>query len=359
MKKKTTEQFVKESQAVHGDRYDYSLSEYIGCKTKVLVICGVHKPFLISPDNHIRGKGCPECGKQKIAFARTSTSAIFVEKSQRIHNGKYNYSKIVYKSSKSKVIITCRIHGDFSQTPSDHLSGCGCPSCANDNLSKKFSHSTAKFIENAYLKHERKYDYRAVEYVNSHTPVVIICRKHGLFEQIPYNHLMGKGCIYCSGKSDRNEKYVKSELKHRNIDIVNYSAGVNSINTFMCDAGHLWSTSLNSILNTGTGCPSCAFHGFNPSLVGYLYFLLSSCTTYIKIGITNNLEQRLNQLKKHTPFSFTLLNVRIGEGFLIRQQEKNFHKSYSSANLTGFDGATEWMIMTVHLLQEVLVDHLL
>ena len=61
MKKKTREQFIEDARKVHGDKYDYSKVEYVNCKEKVTLICPEHGDFLITPDNHIRGRGCPIC----------------------------------------------------------------------------------------------------------------------------------------------------------------------------------------------------------------------------------------------------------------------------------------------------------
>ena len=47
------------------------------------------------------------------------------------HGNKYDYSKVVYKTTHVKVIIGCPIHGDFEQTPSKHKGGQGCPKCGN------------------------------------------------------------------------------------------------------------------------------------------------------------------------------------------------------------------------------------
>ena len=54
----------------------------------------------------------------------------FIKKSNEIHNNTYSYLKTVYVSyDKDKVIITCKLHGDFLQRPSDHLRGKGCKVC--------------------------------------------------------------------------------------------------------------------------------------------------------------------------------------------------------------------------------------
>ena len=60
-KRKTTEEFIREANEVHGCKYDYSKTLYINCKEKVVVVCPEHGEFMVTPDNHIRGRGCPIC----------------------------------------------------------------------------------------------------------------------------------------------------------------------------------------------------------------------------------------------------------------------------------------------------------
>ena len=66
-----------------------------------------------------------------------NTTEKFIVKAVLVHNIQYDYSNVVYVDSKSKVIITCKKHGNFEQTPSSHLQGSGCPDCAKIKLSNK------------------------------------------------------------------------------------------------------------------------------------------------------------------------------------------------------------------------------
>ena len=74
----------------------------------------------------------------------------------------------------------------------------GCPLCAPDKISKTKTLTKEDFIERAKRVHGEKYNYELVDYVNSQTKVKIICPIHGLFEQIPNNHLKGCGCPKCA-----------------------------------------------------------------------------------------------------------------------------------------------------------------
>jgi very-short-patch-repair endonuclease len=116
----------------------------------------------------------------------------FVDRAREIHGDRYDYSKSVYVNTKTKLEVNCTIHGSFLQTPTLHLQGCGCPKC---NGSPKINNDI--FIERVRKVHGDKYDYSLVDYKNAHTKVKILCSDHGEFEQTPNNHYRGKGCFVC------------------------------------------------------------------------------------------------------------------------------------------------------------------
>lgn len=135
-KKITTKDFIKRSIKAHGLVYDYSNSEYIDSKTYVVIICLEHGAFNQYPYDHMSGKGCKKCSYKKKGLKKRLTKIDFIEKSKRIHGETYLYDKSEYIKSITKTIITCRIHGDFHQTPNGHLSGRGCPKCRYIKSSK-------------------------------------------------------------------------------------------------------------------------------------------------------------------------------------------------------------------------------
>ena len=138
---------------------------------------------------------------------------IFIEKAKKIHGNKYDYSKVVYNGNKTKVCIICPIHGEFWQRPNDHLSGYACPYCGN-NLKK----TTEQFIDDARKVHGNKYDYSKTKYIDAHTKVCIICSKHGEFWQEPANHINGSNCPYCNcGNKSKMEANIREELQKENI----------------------------------------------------------------------------------------------------------------------------------------------
>lgn len=121
----TKNQFVTSSKVTHGDKYDYSNVLYKSNNDKVTITCRKHGDFNQRPSDHMTGQGCAACSGNQ----RGSTVG-FIVKSKKIHGDKYSYSNVIYKNTKMKVIITCGLHGDFEQSPCNHMKGKGCPSCA-------------------------------------------------------------------------------------------------------------------------------------------------------------------------------------------------------------------------------------
>lgn len=210
--------FTEKARKIHGDKYDYKLINYINNRLKIKIICPIHGIFEQTPKDHLRGCGCPLCFSERRKQARTNVKD-FIERANIIHNNKYDYSKVLYKGAASPTTIICPLHGEFLQRPINHLNGQGCPICANKEKGAYKKNNTENFIERATKKHNGKYDYSKVEYVNNHTKVCIICPEHGEFWQKPNDHLRGIGCFQCGRKYNLTEKEVLEALrtKYKNV----------------------------------------------------------------------------------------------------------------------------------------------
>ena len=201
MRRLTIEEFIERAKEIHGDKYDYSNVNYINSNTKVCIICKrCNKAFWQTPSHHLCGEGCATCGFNSMVQKRRSSKEKFVDKARIIHGNKYDYSKVEYVNSHTKVCINCPEHGEFWQTPSNHLNGCGCHMCMNEKFSKSRTFSKDVFIEKARIKHGERYDYSKVEYISCFKKVEIICPIHGVFWQAPSRHLRGNGCPLCGNK---------------------------------------------------------------------------------------------------------------------------------------------------------------
>lgn len=186
----------------------------------------------------------------------------FIKKAIEKHGNKYTYAKVNYVNSNTPVIITCPKHGDFQQTPNNHLSGRGCPKCSNNNIKK----TTEKFIADAIKIHGSKYDYSKVEYINNASKVCIICPEHGEFWQIARNHLNGDECPKCAikkrvekAKWDTTEFIEKAKEIHGSK--YDYSkakyVGCNEKLTLICPAHGEFQITPSAHLNGKQGCPEC------------------------------------------------------------------------------------------------------
>jgi len=256
----TLEDFINKAHEVHGDKYDYSKVEYINSKTKVRIVCPKHGEFLQTPNMHLRGSGCPNCGIESRTSSRKNSLEDFINKAREVHGDKYDYSKVEYVDSHTKVCIICPKHGEFWQSPNTHLSGHGCIKCCKYRIGPKSKLTTEEFIRRAKEIHGDKYDYSKVEYVDFRTKVCIICPEHGEFWQAPKGHLNGQGCSKCAGMNKTTEEWIEEARKIHG-DKYDYSK-VNYVNSYtkvciICpEHGEFWQIPKGHL--DGCGCSKCS-----------------------------------------------------------------------------------------------------
>lgn len=258
----TTEQFVAKANSVHGDKYDYSRTQYTNGHTKVEVICREHGSFWQAPENHAQGAGCPACAVRDRSAALRHNKASFIDKANSVHGDKYDYSRVIYTNSKHRVEIVCPEHGVFLQAPYDHVTGHGCPMCGWRSVLV----SAAAFAEEARKVHGDRYDYSRVKFVNSRQGVEIVCTTHGPFWQLPHVHISGGGCPTCSyamrGLSCRNTLagfLAKAAVVHGSkydYSRVVYDTSQEKVE-ILCPVHGSFMQRPNDHIQ-GKGCPSCA-----------------------------------------------------------------------------------------------------
>lgn len=206
-RKITTEIFIKEVSDVHKNFYDYSKTVYKAANTKVCIICPIHGEFWQKPSMHLRGQGCPMCGKKKRADSHRTKPEDLLKRCKEIHGDIFDYDFCNYKSLNDKIKIFCKKHKFwFEQQITHHLDGRGCPIC--NGGSKR---TTEMFIVKAKEIHGDKYDYSKVEYKTKDDKVEIICPTHGSFWQKAHDHISGCGCSKC--RSFRNQEFIFEFLK--------------------------------------------------------------------------------------------------------------------------------------------------
>lgn len=268
MKRKTTKEFIAHARKIHGNDFDYSLTEYKTSKLKIKIICNIHNIcFEQYPSNHLKGCiGCIHCSNGGVQFDLKE----FKRRSSIIHHNKYDYSLTNYINSQTKLDIICPIHGKFSQLANSHLQGKGCKKCSIKFLSDKKRKSCTSFIQEANIIHHHKYDYSIINYINNKIKINIICPLHGSFLQSPSLHLKGEECKTCSyiKRSKARTRSTKDFIENASI-IHNYYYDyslVNYINCklkikIICPKHGSWDQTPDSHLQ-GAGCPDCAIANF-------------------------------------------------------------------------------------------------
>ena len=257
MKKKTIKEFIVAANNVHDDKYDYSKSEYLNNHTLIKIVCPNHGEFSQKPVKHVNSKqGCPKCGLLSQIEKQRKSIEEFVMDANNIHNGLYDYINVEYRGNKHKVCIICPEHGEFEQTPDNHLKGKGCKYCGGTaKLDTKLFKLKAKEI------HSNKYDYSKVIYETSRGHVIIICPEHGEFLQTPNNHLSKQqGCYKCLGKVFNTPSFIvrAKEIHDNKFDYskVNYTGWLNPV-TIICPEHGDTSVTPNYHLKE-YGCKKCS-----------------------------------------------------------------------------------------------------
>lgn len=222
--KNTREDFIKKARLKHGDKYDYSMVEYINCDTDVVIICPIHGEVTQTPYAHLNSCGCVECSKI-LAYENRRKYDLdsFISRSIRVHGDKYNYGEVDYVNERIKVKIICPTHGPFHQSPSEHINrGQGCKLCGYGRMSVGLRHTKDSFICEANKRHNNKYDYSKVIYNGYLEKIEIICPTHGSFYQFPRDHINYCGCPKCGSECivSKGHQELVDFLKEYSISVV-------------------------------------------------------------------------------------------------------------------------------------------
>ena len=220
--KTKTEIFIEKAKKLHGDKCDYSKVNYVNSRTKVTIICSKHGEFLQTPNHHLKGTGCPKCGIINGRNKCRCTLEEFIEKAKKVHGDKYNYSKVNYVNTYTKVTITCPKHGEFLQSPKSHLKGRGCPMCNSSHMEidirKLLINNNIDFKEQwnwEWLKYKNK------QYVDFYLPdynIAIECQGEQHFKAL--THFGGEDNFKITQERDENK--LKLCMEH-GINILYYS----------------------------------------------------------------------------------------------------------------------------------------
>lgn len=321
----TTDEFIEKAKKVHSDKYDYSKVNYDGGKNKIIIICKKHGNFLQSAGNHLGGSNCPSCARENFSISTMTnkedfitrankvhdkdysytklpdkvklsdkydiyckkcgeyfsqrlsghlsgkghlecskvylTNEEYIEKCNKIHNNKYDYSLVNYVGTKYKVLITCPIHGTFMQNAGAHLRGVGCFHCGRTKAIDNTRTPINDYIRKAREVHGEKFDYSLVKFQSVNDVVEIICPVHGVIKQRASGHLK-HGCVRChfDSKFLTNEEFIEKSKKHHN-ETYDYSKTIynghrNKVIVICKEHGEFEQLAGEHI--RGTGCPICS-----------------------------------------------------------------------------------------------------
>ena len=216
----TTNEWIKEASKRNNSFYTYEKTHYINKSTKVIVTCPIHGDFKIIPYDHLCGHGCPKCS-EKYHY----TTNEWIEKANNVHCGKYDYSKTKYVNSTSKICIICPKHGEFSQNPSHHLSGVGCPMCGNVS---RLENKTKEILQllNVEYEQQKRFQWLGLQTLDFYLPkqnIAIECQGIQHFKE--NEHFGGNdGLIKTKERDERKRRLcVENNVK---LFYINYDENV-------------------------------------------------------------------------------------------------------------------------------------
>lgn len=259
--------FERRAKETHGVNYIYTKSVVKGKNDKVVIICKLHGEFRQLPRNHMGGQGCPKCGQLSRGASQRYSLKQFLDSVKNVHGTKYDYSKVKYFNSQTKVEIICPIHGSFMMKANSHAIGQGCPVCGRIEANKNIALNYSEFLDRAAKTHGSRYIYDEKSYKDFTTKIRIECSEHGWFNQKPHSHIsMSAGCPKCgiiqTAKSNKKGwDCVLNMFKEVHDDRYSYDAStymdVSTKMKIKCYA-HGWFSQKPYQHYSGSGCNKCA-----------------------------------------------------------------------------------------------------
>lgn len=217
-RKLSLDEFVERSVKIHKNKYNYDKVIYVNQYTDIIIFCNdCEQYFYQKPKSHMNGRGCSVCGLKKQIESSTYTTLEFVKKAKDVHGNLYGYENVEYIKSHIKINIFCKkCNIYFSQRPTCHLLGQGCPKCRYVSSAKSNRKNRESFIQKAKEVHGGIYKYDSIKYKDRKTNVDIFCTLcESYFSQTPKVHLRGHGCNICN--ISRGERDIILFLNNNNV----------------------------------------------------------------------------------------------------------------------------------------------
>jgi hypothetical protein len=263
------------------------------------------------------------------------------------------------KNAHSKAILRCVKHGEWCASITSFVhSNKRCKICSN--ISAGTLREIPQIEREKQLTGLAEVDgYTFAGWVDGyngvHSRAVITCHIHGGWESTVNNFVNNsRRCPGCAGVKTIPQGIRERQLIELAVTdgyaFIRWANAYKNRNTkavMSCVTHGEWEVTSKNFITLGHRCPSCRATGYTPNKPATLYALLSDCETMIKIGISNVPEQRHIILTRKTPFDFTThRQLHCEDGSQPPMLERMFHDAFPSANLRGFDGATEWRHMS-------------
>ena len=217
-RRSNTEKFISSFKELYGNKLDLSKFVYTKSNIKSTVICPIHGEFEATPNNLLRGRGCPTCGNINKKIKQTISEQVFDERMEKIYGDSLTYNFSNYSNFGEKMEFVCSKHGSFEALPLNVLHGHGCPICGREKCSKSRTMKFEEVLRRFKEVHGDTYTYDESTYKTSRKKMRIICPKHGEFWQIPMNHWGGQGCPVC--KESKLEMELDKALTDNGIEFI-------------------------------------------------------------------------------------------------------------------------------------------
>lgn len=357
--KLTEAQAIQDFIKTHGEgTYGYDDLGYVNNTTPVNIFCNIHqKHFTQIPKNHKKGGECPDCIKERVSKLHSKGKDKFIEEAIEMYGDIDIYDEVNYINNKTKVTITCSIHGKYTRLPETYLQGFRCSGCRERTTTSGYSKYSNKemFKEAGISIYGDVTDYSKVGDINKNTKVELRCKKHDHEYTISVTgHLGGQKCPKCAMenysliRTKTTERFIEESIEVYN-DLHDYSdtvyEGCRKQVEIRCKKhDHVFKTLPNNYLK-GFDCPICRAESSRYSgkhhhtREGYVYLAkgrttylyLIKCSnnkeTFYKIGKTfRSMDKRYT--KTNMPYDYEVITIHEGEAGFIFDLEESMHKKY-------------------------------
>lgn len=198
-------------------------TEYINNSIAITFKCNIHNVlYKQSLGSHLTGsQGCKYCILNKknnnIIKRRKYKNIYDVEKFCKRNNLDLPDLNQDYKNGSTNMIWICSKHNiKYVQRFDKHkLKQTGCKQCQDEKAINK----NINKLKEKCLKNNLDLPFKIIGKINNHDYAIFICKKHGQYKQRIDAHLIGQGCMKCSGKYLRNSQEYYQECKNKKIDL--------------------------------------------------------------------------------------------------------------------------------------------